>query len=156
MDGTEHPIRRPTGHEAQKPSYAGKKQGPRVKHIVVTTKDTRISVLSTTFSGHIHEKTGATDHGIVPPIPDEVLIHLELGFLGVPKDHPTGTFSLPEKTPTGRPLTDEAKARNREKARRRVLVEHALRGVKRVRAVTDVLRNSLEPFADRLMLIACG
>ena len=76
--------------------------------------------------------------------------------MGIPKDFPKGTFSLPEKKPKGRPLSDDAKARNREKARRRVLVEHALSGVKRFRAVTDVLRNSLAPFADRLMLIACG
>ncbi|GAK52152.1 hypothetical protein U14_03403 [Candidatus Moduliflexus flocculans] len=156
VDGTERPIRRPSGQDAQRPYYSGKKKGHRVKNVVVTTEDTRVRVLSKTFSGHIHDKTGATDHGIFPPIPDEVLIHLDLGFLGVPKDRPKGTFSLPEKKPKGRPLSDEAKARNREKARRRVLVEHALGGVKRFRAVTDTLRNSLEAFADRLMLIACG
>ncbi|GAK52955.1 hypothetical protein U14_04214 [Candidatus Moduliflexus flocculans] len=156
VDGTERPIRRPTGHEAQKPSYSGKKKGHRVKNVIVTTEDTRVRVLSKTFSGHIHDKTGARDHGIFPPIPDEVLIHLDLGFLGVPKDRPKGTFSLPEKKPKGRPLSDDAKCRNRENARRRVLVEHALSGVKRFRALTDVLRNSLEAFADRLMLIACG
>lgn len=156
VDGTERPIRRPTGQEAQRPYYSGKKKGHRVKNVVVTTADKRVRVLSKTFSGHIHDKTGATDHGIFSPIPDEVLIHIDLGFLGVPKDRPKGTFSLPEKKPKGRPLSDDAKSRNREKARRRVLVEHALSGVKRFRVLTDVLRNSLEPFADRLMLIACG
>ena len=27
VDGTEHPIRRPTGHDAQRPYYSGKKKG---------------------------------------------------------------------------------------------------------------------------------
>ena len=156
VDGTERPIRRPTGHDTQRPYYSGKKKGHRVKNVLVTTADRRVRVLSDTFSGHIHDKTGATDHGIFSPIPNEVLVHMGLGFLGIPKDYPEGVFSLPEKKPKGRPLSDDAKARNREKARRRVLVEHALSGVKRFRAVTDALRNSLEPFADRLMLIACG
>ncbi len=156
VDGTERPIRRPTGQDAQQPYYSGKKKGHRIKNVIVTTKDKRVNVLSQTFSGHIHDKTGANEHGIFTPIPKEVLVHLDLGFLGIAKDHPTGTFSLPEKKPKGRPLSDEAKARNREKARRRVLVEHALSGVKRFRAVTDTLRNSLDTFADRFMLIACG
>ncbi len=156
MDGTERPIRRPTGQEAQKPYDSGKKKGHRVKHVVVTTKDKRVIVLSDTFAGHSHDNTGATDYGVFTPIPDEVLVHLDLGFLGVPKDHPKGRCSLPEKKPKGRPLSDDAKSRNREKARRRVLVEHALSGVTRFRALTDVLRNSLKPFADRFMLIACG
>jgi len=156
VDGTERPIRRPTGQEAQRPYYSGKKKGHRVKNVVVTRANKRVDVLSETFSGHTHDKTGAMEHGIFTPIPDDVLIHIDLGFLGVPKDRPKGTFSLPEKKPKGRPLPDEAKARNREKARRRVLVEHALSGVKRFRAVTDTLRSSVDMFADRLMVIACG
>jgi hypothetical protein len=106
--------------------------------------------------GHIHDKTGATEQAIFEPIPKEMRVHIDLGFLGVPKEHPDGTFSLPEKKPKGHDLSPEAKARNREKARVRVLVEHAIGGVKRFRAVADVLRNRLRVFADRLMLVACG
>jgi hypothetical protein len=156
VDGTERPIRRPTGQEAQKPYYSGKKKGHRVKNIVITDPRKRILVLSDTLPGHTHDKTGANEQGIFAPIPPEVQVHIDLGFLGVPKEHPDGLFSLPEKKPKGRALSDEAKTRNREKARRRVLVEHAIGGVKRFRAVADVLRNSLKRFADRLMLVACG
>jgi hypothetical protein len=155
-DGTERPIRRPTGQEPQKPYYSGKKKGHRVKNIVVTDARKRVLVLSDTFPGHTHDKTGANEQAIFTPIPKEVRVHRDLGFLGVPNEHPEGTFSLPEKKPKGRALSEDAKARNREKARRRVLVEHAIGGVKRFRAVTDVLRNSRKVFADRLMLVACG
>jgi hypothetical protein len=156
VDGTERPIRRPTGQDAQKPYYSGKKKGHRVKNIVVTTARKRVLVLSDTFLGHTHDKTGANEQAIFDPIPKEVQVHIDLGFLGVPKEHPDGLFSISEKKPKGGELSSETKAQNREKARRRVLVEHALSGVKRFRAVTDVLRNSLKVFADRLMLVACG
>lgn len=156
VDGTERPIRRPTGKDAPKPYYSGKKKGHRVKNIVITTPTKRVLVLSDTFCGHTHDKTGANELGIFDTIPSSVLVHLDLGFLGVPKEHPQGTFSLPEKKPRGRTLSAEAKARNRDKARRRVRVEHALGGVKRFRAVTEVLRNSRSRFADRLMWVASG
>jgi hypothetical protein len=156
VDGTERMIRRPTGKDAQTPYYSGKKKGHRVKNIVVTTARKRVLVLSDTFPGHMHDKTGANEQAIFDPIPEEVLVHIDLGFLGVPKERPTGNFSLPEKKPKGQTLSEEAKTRNQEKARRRVLVEHALSGVKRFRAGTDVLRNALDVFADRLILVACG
>jgi DDE superfamily endonuclease len=156
VDGTERPIRRPTGKERQKPYYSGKKKGHRVKHIVVTDTRKRVLVLSETFPGHIHEKTGANEHAIFEPMPPEVPAHIDLGFGGVPNERPEGTFRLPEKKPTGRALSEDAKTRNREKARRRVLVEHAMGGGKRFRAVADVLRNALSMFADRLLLVACG
>jgi hypothetical protein len=155
-DGTERPIRRPTGHEQQRPYYSGKKKGHRVKNIVVTDPRKRVLVRSDTFPGHTHEKTGANDQAIVEPIPEKVQVHVDLGFLGVPKERPDGLFSIPDKQPNGRPLSDDAKTSNRAKARRRVLVDHALGGVKRFRAVTDVLRNALDVFADRLMRVACG
>ena len=156
MDGTERPIRRPTGKEQQQPYDSGKNKGHRVKNIVVTDERPRVLVLSDTFPGHPHDQTGANEQGIFAPIPNDVRVHVDLGFLGVPKERPEGTFSVPDKTPKGRALSDDAKARNGEQARRRVLVEHAIGGVKRFRAVADVRRNSLTRCADRLMLVACG
>ena len=41
-------------------------------------------------------------------------------------------------------------------ARVRVEVEHALAGVKRCRAVKDVLRNTKEGDSDSVMEAACG
>jgi len=156
VDGTERPIRRPTGKDAQRPYYSGKKQGHRVKNIVVTDEKKRIRILSDTLPGHVHDNTGATEQGIFTPIPPKVPVHLDLGFLGIPSEYPSGTFSIPEKKPKGRPLFEEATLRNREKARRRVLVEHAIGGVKRFRAVAETLRNAVNNFADRIMLVACG
>ena len=38
----------------------------------------------------------------------------------------------------------------------RVIAEHVIAGVKRLRIVKDVLRNTKEGFADLVMEIACG
>jgi hypothetical protein len=53
-------------------------------------------------------------------------------------------------------LTRAEKRHNRKISRVRVRVEHALSGVKRARAVKDVLRNTKDGFSDLIILIACG
>jgi hypothetical protein len=156
VDGTERPIRRPSGNDAQKPYFSGKKKGHRVKNVAVTTRRKRILVLGRTLPGSVHDKTGANADDLFEHLPEEVLVHIDLAFLGVPKEQPQLTMSLPEKKPKGKPLSPEAKARNRHKAQHRVLVEHAFGGVKRFRAVAAVFRNTLEDYADRMMLVACG
>ena len=53
-------------------------------------------------------------------------------------------------------MTRAEKRHNRKISRVRVRVEHALSGVKRARAVKDVLRNTKDGFSDLIILIACG
>jgi len=53
-------------------------------------------------------------------------------------------------------LTDKEKECNRKMSKVRVRVEHAISGVKRSRAVKDVLRNTKDGFSDLVMVIACG
>lgn len=77
VDGTERPIRRPMGQDAQKPYYSGKKKDHRVKNIVVTDQRKRVLVLSDTFPGHTHDKTGADEQGIFDAIPPDVLVHID-------------------------------------------------------------------------------
>src|SRR5262245_19074728 len=61
-----------------------------------------------------------------------------------------------KKKPPGRELTPAEKRTNRTLGRMRVRVEHALAGVKRCRAVKDVLRNTAEGVSDAVMETACG
>jgi hypothetical protein len=127
-EGTERPIRWPTAKARQQPSSSGKKKGPRVKHLVVTAPTKPMLVLSDPFPGHTPDKTGANEQAIFAPIPKEVRGHFDLGFLGIPNERPEGTVSMLDKKPKGRPRADDAQTRNREQARCRVLVAHALGG----------------------------
>jgi hypothetical protein len=63
---------------------------------------------------------------------------------------------LPHKKPKGKELTQQQKQENREFSRQRVVCEHAHAGIKHYRAVTDVYRNRVPDFDDRLMLNAAG
>lgn len=156
VDGTERAIRRPCCPDAQKSYYSGKKKGHRAKNIVMSDADKRILLLSGTLSGSTHDKRGSDEESVFDPIPPDVMVHVDSGFQGVLRQQPHLNIRIPEKKPRGGELSEEAKERNRRKASRRVLVEHALGGVKRFRAVSDVFRSNIEKYADRMMLVACG
>ncbi|MDR0206185.1 MAG: transposase family protein, partial [Bacteroidales bacterium] len=53
-------------------------------------------------------------------------------------------------------LTEEQKRENKEISSFRILVEHAIGGVKRCRIVKERLRCTNLAFDDQVMLIACG
>ena len=50
----------------------------------------------------------------------------------------------------------DQKAENTMVARVRVVSEHAIAGIKRLKVVTDVFRNRKKIFYDLFMLLACG
>lgn len=62
----------------------------------------------------------------------------------------------PTRKPRKKPLSEEFKADNREKARLRVVVEHAIGGVKIARIVKDTIRTRRTCFNDVVMTICCG
>ena len=53
-------------------------------------------------------------------------------------------------------MTDAQCADNRAHARRRVKVEHAISGAKRLGCVTQVYSNKSLTFNNRIMTLACG
>ena len=61
-----------------------------------------------------------------------------------------------KKRPPGRELTAAEKRANRELARIRVRVEHAIAGVKRSRVVKDVFWNKKPGSSDVSMEVASG
>ena len=63
---------------------------------------------------------------------------------------------MPTKKSKGKELTDEQKRENKEISSFRILVEHAIGGVKKYRIVKERLRCYKFGFDDLVMLIACG
>lgn len=156
VDGTERPMQRPQAPDKQHAHYSGKKKRHTTKNVVVTDDRKRILVVSPTTEGRHHDKKVATDAAIFAHLPPAVSVHVDLGFQGIQKEYPALRLVIPQKKPPKQALSEEAKTANRQKATVRVTVEHALGGVKRVRAVTEVFRNHRTEFADRFMVIACG
>jgi hypothetical protein len=63
---------------------------------------------------------------------------------------------MPTKKSKGRQLTDEQKSENREISSFRIIVEHAIGGVKRCRIVRERFRCHKFGFDDLVMLISCA
>lgn len=102
----------------------------------------------------MHDKRQLDEEDWVSNIPDEVVIEGDLGFQGLQNEFVN--VRLPYKKPKGQELTEEQKQENREFSKQRVKCEHAHAGMKRYNSVTDVYRNRVTDFDDRLMLIAAG
>ena len=90
------------------------------------------------------------------PATKTVRQRVDLGFKGYQKQYPKHLISMPIRKPRTRELSKTVKEQNRKKSSIRVLVEHAIGGIKRFRITTDVFRNKLKDFDDTAMLISSG
>jgi len=78
----------------------------------------------------------------------------DLGFLAYAPDGVK--VVIPTKKPRKKELTAEQKATNREKSRERVVVEHAIGGLKIWRIVKETIRSWSHRLRDQVMYLACG
>jgi len=154
FDGTERPVQRPKDPDKQKEHYSGKKKRHTRKHITGSTRKKRVILLTKARGGRIHDKRQLDEEDIVGNIPDDVAVEGDLGFQGLQNEF--DNVHLPHKKPKGKELSEQQKQENREFSRQRVACEHAHAGIKRYRSVTDVYRNRVPDFDDRLMLNAAG
>ena len=63
---------------------------------------------------------------------------------------------IPFKKPKGGALSEVEKKFNKVIAQCRVLSEHTIGGIKRLRCVIDIFRNKRAVMADTFMKLACG
>lgn len=156
VDGTERTIQRPKDKERQTDNYSGKKKRHTRKNLIMSTRRKRIGFLSKTVAGKEHDFSILKTHAPPRCIPVTVRQRMDLGFKGYQAQYPNHTVSMPERKPRTRELSRTVKEQNKRKSRIRVLVEHAIGGVKRLRIVSDVYRNRVKDFDDRVMNISCG
>jgi hypothetical protein len=123
-----------------------------VKNNLLCTPQKRILWLSKTFDGHVHDKRIMDEQPIT--LSRNIALWQDLGFLG---HYPQNAIiKMPVKKPKGKNLTEQQKDFNRKISSFRVLVEHAIGGVKKCRIVKERLRCRKFGFGDLVMLIACG
>ena len=156
IDGTERPMQRPQAPKQQKANYSGKKKRHTKKNLIISTRKRYVGFLSKTAEGKEHDMTILKAQAPPRAIPKKVKTHADLGFKGIEKQYPDHSFSMPLRKPRMRDLTETQKNRNKKKSSVRVLVEHAIGGIKRLRIVSDVFRNKKVGFDDQAMLISCG
>jgi hypothetical protein len=123
-----------------------------IKSVVIAEPSKAILYLSATYEGSKHDKTIAEQEDLEFGKPLRLL--QDLGFLAY---EPDGVeVVIPTKKPRKKELTTEQKADNRQKASERVVVEHAIGGVKIWRIVKETIRSWSHRLRDQVMYLACG
>ena len=123
-----------------------------MKNNLLCNPQRRILWLSGTFDGHVHDKKIADEQPI--RFPSGITLWQDTGFLGHKPEKVT--VKMPVKKPEGKQLTEQQKQENRNISSFRIIVEHAICGVKRCRIVKERFRGYKFGFDDLVMLIACG
>lgn len=153
LDATERPIQRPGDDGDQRAHYSGKKKRHTVKNTVLCDQQgRRVLYVGETTHGSRHDKTLAAADA--PPFPPGSRGAADLGYQGY---HPPNlTLTIPLKKPKGGELTDSEKALNTALAKKRIYVEHAIRGIKRQRIAADIFRNTSAGMIDCSIEVAAG
>jgi hypothetical protein len=154
IDGTERRIQRPKDKQKQKSNYSGKKKHHTRKHLAAVDENKRVLVLSKAREGKVHDKRAHDEDDIAGAIPEEIPIEVDSGFLGLQKQY--ANIHVPQRKPKNGELSESQKEENRLLSSSRVVCENAFAGVKRYSAVSQIYRNRIPNFDDRLMLTAVG
>lgn len=154
IDGAERRIQKPKNLKKRNKLYSGKKKAATRKTVLVSDEKRKILLLSPTKSGRRHDKRIADKFGIVSSIPQEVTVWTDTGFQGIQHLHPNAV--MPKKATRGRPLSLAEKADNKVISGIRIVSEHAIGGMKRLKAAADVYRNRLPNLDDTFSLLAAG
>ena len=156
IDGTERPIQRSKDKKRQKANYSGKKKRHTRKNIVITNRKRKIGILTKTTEGKEHDFSIVKNERLPDHIPKKVRIRVDNGFQGIQKEFPGHLVSIPTKKPKGKELSNTVKERNKSKSRVRILVEHAIGGIKRYGIVSNVFRNRTEGSDDTAIYLSSG
>lgn len=153
-DGIERSIQRSKNKKKQQKNYSGKKKMHTRKSVIISDNKKRVLILTKQKSGRRHDKRLADKEHLFTSLPEEVTLFVDTGFQGVPKLHHQ-TY-IPKKRRKGKPLTIYDKEMNRLISSYRVVVEHAIGGIKRYRCISEKLRNRKAFIDDTLMLLSTG
>jgi len=153
-DGTDRRVQKPVSQKRRKKLYSGKRKATTRKNVVISDERKRVIILTPTKSGRRHDKrlfdkaVGGTN------IPLDVAAWVDTGFQGLQKTH--HNTQIPKKRTKKHPLTEAELENNRFISGIRVIGEHAIAGIKRLRVTTDVYRNRLPNLDDTFMLLSTG
>jgi len=157
LDGTERPIQRPKRGKQNKRTYSGKKKQHTKKTVILSDKDKRILFVSPTKPGRRHDKRLSDRELIAEKLPPDVALWADSGLQGIDKKRPPGSLNfIAKRGRKDRPLTKAERAENHVISSFRIVVEHAIGGMKRYNATANKLRNKPGMFEDRVMQVAAG
>jgi hypothetical protein len=147
IDAAENQIERPK-HDQDK-YYSGKKKRHTVKTEIRVTKKGRITHVSKTVPGAIHDFKLLEEGEEIPP---ETRVLADSGYQGIRNIHEDS--ETPKKKPKNGELTKEEKEKNKILSKVRVIVENILGDIKTFRIMSDRYRNKRVRFNLKFRIIA--
>ncbi len=154
IDATEQEIPRPKNKRRRKNYYSGKKKKHTVKTQIMVNKKGLILHKTKHRKGKQHDYDMFKKNG-PPPIPPQVELGVDLGYLGIKKDYPELNVNIPVKTSKKKELTPAEKRYNKKQRKARVIVEHTIGRMKKFQIMGQEFRNRLARY-DRMTSIVCG
>ena len=134
-----------------------------MKCLIVSSCIKEIIIISYLAAGSIH------DYALMKKLfdPDKRWFHgtdvlLDLGFYGANKDYDKSNILMPHKKPKkskNNPepkLTGTQKNENKTHAKYRVVVEHAIGGMKAFNCISHRIRNHIDGLIDSFFLVSAG
>jgi len=155
IDGTERRVERSSDKKQQRLDYSGKKKAHTRKNLVVNDENRRIILVTPTVKGSMHDKKIYDKYGLGNSIPKDVTQWVDTGFQGINNDYDIAV-EIPKKNSKNKKLTYEEKENNKTISGIRVINEHAIGGIKRMRAINDIYRNRKGNTDDKLMIVSAG
>lgn len=152
QDVTERLINRPSSDDLQQDFYSGKKKAHTIKNNIITTENQYVVYLSPTFEGTVHDKKIADQNEI--EFPDNIHLFQDSGYQGFRP--PNVHIVQPFKKPRNKELSLMQKWFNQYVGQRRITVEHAISGIKRLRIVKEKCRHFCQQFREQIIDIAVG
>lgn len=151
FDGTEFPIKRPK--KRQRSFYSGKKKRHTKKsQISIEKKTTLIIGVSPPEKGKIHDKKQLEKTGWDKKLSKNTKRRGDLGYLGMEGND----WVIPKKKPPKQELTEQEKRSNKQKAKERIYVEHAIRGMKIFRRIGETITVKSDSFLYNLLLASAN
>lgn len=170
IDATERAVVRPQDAEEQRKTFSGKKKRNTVKNTIISTACKLILFLGYTVAGSRHDYGRFKEEFPLDEQTQDGLVRwfrtfklwVDLGYLGIQKDYDAMQINIPHKQPRkskanpNPTLSQEQKDDNRALSRVRVVVEHAIGGMKRFAILTQRFRNRKDSFVDTVAVIGAG
>lgn len=153
-DGMERSIQRAKNKKKQQKNYSGKKKQHTRKSVVVSDVKRRILIVTKQKSGRRHDKRLADKESIFEHLPKNIDAYADTAFNGEQRVHER--LYIPRKKPKGGQLTAQEKEMNTLISSFRVVVEHAIGGIKRYGCMSQKLRNRKAFIDDQFLLLTAG
>jgi hypothetical protein len=141
IDGTERGVQRPSNSKNNKKRYSGKQKKHTRKNTIVSDENKRILFISPTKDGRCHDLTQLKKTQLLEHIPKQVTIWVDKGYQGIKKIIKNANIvAIPHKKSKKSPLTYKQKEDNKIMSGFRIIIEHAINGIKRFACLVNTCR----------------